>query len=408
MKNFVRNILLSVFAAFVFVGCEPETKCSGGPGCEPTEVSHTFVMYMVAGNNLQSLLRGNVNMAMIAVKLGLPADSRVLVYWDGYTMTRLSEIVVENGEAVEKTLKSYTPQNSVDPAVMQQVLEDVKELAPAEVYGIALGSHATGWFPPELNNLQRPQSGLSMPEHDLAKPEGALTRAFGADGSNYMSIPDLAIGLSPIHFNYILTDACFLSSIETLYDLRNSADYLISSPVEVMGTGIPYHKVLPVLFDRLYTLEQRLSSTVSTIIDSYLVEDYPSAAFTLIKVDRMDALADAARDVYSAGLQDIDISGVQYLELIYPDHAFFDMRDYLSQATAGSAEANAAFVKFDKALADIIIYERHTPRIYSALGSGGFFNATRFCGISTYIPREKFPVTRAAYYNTAWALYTQP
>lgn len=409
MKNLVKNILLPVFAVFVMVGCEKETICPGGPGCEPTEDSHTFLMYMVAENNLSGLLRGNVNMAMFAVQKGLPANSRVLVYWDGYTMTTLSEIIVKDGTAVEKVLKTYDKQNSVDPKVMNQVMEDVKYFAPAEVYGIAMGSHATGWFPPELNNLQQPRGVAYAQEHNLMRPEGALTRAFGADGSNYMSIPDLAKGLSPIDFDYIITDACFMSSVEALYDLRNSADYMLSSPVEVMGAGIPYDEIVPVIFNRLYTLEQRLASVSSTVIDYYLRQTYKSAAFTLIKTSEIGALADAAKAVYAAGLQDIDISRVQPLELLAPDHAFFDLKDYLSQATAnGSAEAKAAFVNFDKALSKVILYESHTPTIYSALGRGGTFNAERFCGMSTYIPREKFPVTRAKYFETEWARYTQP
>lgn len=410
MTKMTKSILLAVFTLFILAGCEKEVKCPGGPNCEPTEDSHTFLMYMVAENNLSGFLRGNVEMALIAARQGLPANSRILVYWDGYSGTRLTEISEEKGQSVEKTLKTYAPQNSVDPKVMQMVLNDVKAFAPAEVYGIALGSHATGWFPPELNNLNKPRSGGFEPEHNLMKPEGALTRAFGADGSNYMSITDLAQGLSPIHFNYIITDACFMSSVEALYDLRNSADYMVSSPVEVMGAGLPYHKVLPVLFDRQYVLEQRLASAVSTIINYYNTEEsVKSAAFTLVGTSKINALADAAKEVYTAGLQDIDISNVQVLELVSPDHAFFDMRDYISQATMnGSPDARSAFSKFDKALSDAIIFESHTPSIYSALGVGGYFNADRFCGISTYIPREKFPVSLEAYYNTAWAQYTQP
>ena len=165
-------------------------------------------------------------MAMEAVRAGLPADTRVLVYWDGLTnytgesKTVLTEIVKENGEVIERVLKQYGEQDSTDPAVMKAVLQDVQYYAPAEVYGISLHGDGTGWFPPELNNLRQPMSGESYIEHDLRRPDNALTRAYGPDGEEYMSAGDLVEGLSQINFDYVIFDVCFMSSIESLYRLE--------------------------------------------------------------------------------------------------------------------------------------------------------------------------------------------
>lgn len=189
----IRRTFLVVATAAAFVGCTKGPVCPGGPGCEPTEGSHTFLIYAVTNNNLWRYIRGNVNMAMEAVRAGLPADTRVLVYWDGLTnytgesKTVLTEIVKENGEVIERVLKQYGEQDSTDPAVMKAVLQDVQYYAPAEVYGISLHGHGTGWFPPELNNLRQPMSGESYIEHDLRRPDNALTRAYGPDGEEYMS-----------------------------------------------------------------------------------------------------------------------------------------------------------------------------------------------------------------------------
>lgn len=406
----LKNILFLGVIFMSMTACEPERpKCPGGPGCEPTESSHTIVMYVIANNNLSYLLRKNVDMAMTAVRNGLPENSRVLVYWDGFSKTSLTELVMENGQVVEKTLKNYEDQNSTDPEVMKSVLQDVKYFAAAETYGIALLSHATGWFPPELNgNIASPYgAGSHTVEHNLVKPEGALTRSFGSDGAYLMSIPDLAEGLSPIHFNYIVFDVCFMASVEALYDLRDNADYIIASPVEVMGAGMPYNKILPVLFNRLYTLPQRLISTVETVVYHYnTAETYKSSSLTLIETNRLKPLALAAREVYRSGLGEVDLSGVQALESMSPDHAFFDMKDYLRQAVVGVGagdEAADAYANFEEALSKVILYEKHTPTIYSVYG--GFFNADRISGISTYVPRDQFPVTKAAYLNTDWAKF---
>ena len=93
-----------------------------------------------------------------------------------------------------------------------------------------------------------------------------------------------------------------------------------------------------------------------------------------------------------------------------PEHAFFDLKDYLKNIT-GNGAAKSAYAEFETALANAIVAESHTPQIYSALGtglSGGFFPADDVCGISSYIPREWLPVTREAWYATAWARYVMP
>ena len=44
-------------------------------------------------------------------------------------------------------------------------------------------------------------------------------------------------------FDYILFDACLMSQVEVAYELRDTADYLILSPAEVMSAGFPYFKI---------------------------------------------------------------------------------------------------------------------------------------------------------------------
>lgn len=412
-------MVLAVVAALTLSGCEKEPVCPGGPGCEPAEGSHTFIMYAVADNNLWRFLRGNINMAMTAVAKGIPENSRVLVYYDGKTdytgnrKTTLTEIVSEGNAVVEKVLKTYDEQNSVDPAVMNRVLEDAAYFAPAEVYGISLLAHGTGWFPPELNNLKQPMSGDVVLEHDLRRRENSLTRAYGPDNTAYMSSKDLIQGLSAIDLDYIIFDVCFMASVELLYDLRNNAPYIMASPVEVMGNGIPYHKLIPVLFNRSYRIDQRLSSAVNTITDHYLtVETTHSASFTVIATVALPALADAVRDIFATDPSEPELGEIQSLEVLSPNHAFFDLKDYMKNITADAgAEAQRAYAAFEKALSDVIVAERHTPEIYSALGtglSGGFFDATNVCGISSYIPRDYLPVTQKAYYETEWGSYIRP
>lgn len=413
--RFLRYLLAGLLTLAALAGCKkttaPQPPVSGDP--------HTFIMYMVADNNLWRYQRANVEMAKAAVKAGLPDNVRVLVYFDGRTdylsakQTTLSEIVLRDGEAVEQVLIDYGDQDSADPAVMQTVLKDAARLAPADTYGITLAAHGTGWFPPELINVMNqrlPGAQPFVPEHDLRRPDDALTRAFGPDGDHYMTLESLAEGLTAIPLDYVIFDACFMASVETFYALRHVAPYVLTSSTEIMGDGIPYHKVLPVLADNCYTLEQRLASVVNRIVDYYAGQPYPSATFVAVRTGGFDALAEAVKAVYeTAGEPTID--AIQPLEVIPTNHAFFDLRDYMQNiAQNGQETAQTAFDAFDRALGETIVQENHTERVYSALGTwgGGFFDANRVCGISSYIPREELPVTRAAWLETEWARRVYP
>ena len=378
--------------------------------------SQTVLMYMIADNNLWSLQRENINMAKEAVAAGLPEGVRVLVYYDGkvtYSQrkTTLSEIVRRNGEAVENVLIDYGTQDSTDPAVMQIVLQDAARFAPADTYGITMAAHGSGWCPPELVDIssqRMPGLSSSAIEHDLRRPGHALTRAFGPHGDHYMTVEALAKGLAGSSLDYVVFDACFMSSVETLYALRDVAPYIVASPAEIMGQGMPYQEILPILTNtkKIYRLEDRLAAVVNSFVSYYEGEAYPSAALVAVRTDKLPALAEAVKAVYEVAAEPT-VDAIQPLESLWGPHAFFDLEDYMYNVTeTGDATAQAAFESFGRALDEAIVQESHTPRIYSAFG--GYFDAERVCGISSYIPREELPVTREAWLATEWARYVYP
>ena len=59
-----------------------------------------------------------------------------------------------------------------------------------------------------------------------------------------MEIADLAAALTG-HFDFIMFDACFMASVEVLYELRDKADYFIASPAEIISDGFPYEAAAP-------------------------------------------------------------------------------------------------------------------------------------------------------------------
>lgn len=58
----------------------------------------------------------------------------------------------------------------------------------------------------------------------------------------------------PKKTKFLLFDACYMSSIESVYELRNSADYIIASSSEVLSSSHPYDIILEDLFSENYKI----------------------------------------------------------------------------------------------------------------------------------------------------------
>ena len=423
--------------------------CTSGKSSEESvemladgEVEHTLVMYLIANNNLEASLYRNLLDAEEGMKGALPS-TRLVVYLDNRNETTLYEIryrTYGSGEHVRycRELKKYPEQVSTTPEVMRGVLEDVKRLAPSKSYGLVLSGHGTGWFP-------KPSSGTSYDKQKVA-PMGQWggvehtfnferyvpeTRAMGydlvmqPDGSyertdeSFISASEIVEGLAPIHFDYIIFDACFMSSVEFLYDLRNSADYVVASPVEILGVGLPYVEIVRTLMSVQYDVR----NVPEIVLNVYLRDNYftatKSLALAVIDCSELEALAEAVADVYAsvrvgdykATIRErVDMERVQVLDRMHPA-AFYDLEDYVCEL----AGEGALKEKFLTALGRAVAVVHHTEDIYS-LGysddgfSMGYDNienkvdgVLELCGINTYIPCYNYPTTLSHYFQTSWA-----
>ncbi|MBO7300980.1 MAG: hypothetical protein J6U53_06245 [Tidjanibacter sp.] len=423
----------------LFVGCQsvegPVVALNNG------EVEHTLVMYLIANNNLDVSIYRNALDAERGMDRALPS-TRLVIYLDRRNETKLYEVRYlpygNGGEYIRscKVLKEYPQQISTTPEVMSSVLEDVKRLAPSRSYGLVLSGHGTGWFP-------KPSSGTTYDNQRVSSIAGEMeysfnyerfmpeTRAMGydsvmqEDGSfaitdeSYISASEIVEGLSPIHFDYILFDACFMSSIEFLYDLRHSADYVMASPVEILGVGLPYVEIV----GNLLSTDHDLVELCDLIMDVYMRDNQftvtKSLALALMDCSQFEALAEVVAEVYESVKSEdyrttianrIDMSEMQVLDRMSPA-AFHDFEDYVC-ALAGEGKLRE---KFLEALSRVVVKSVHTEDIYSyGYSPDGWSKGYDYienkvggvldlCGINTYIPYRDVPVTLEHYFQTAWA-----
>jgi hypothetical protein len=209
---------------------------------------------------------------------------------------------------------------------------------------------------------------------------------------------DMASALSGRKFRTLIFDACFMASVEAVYDLRNVSDYVIASLSEIMGRGMPYDMVLKYLFAS-GGVEGNLMQYCSEYMRYYseLASGRKSGTISLIDCSRVEALAAAVARVENGGLNEVDANNVQSFELL-SEHQFYDLEHFYDLA----AKDRTAYSALQNALTDCVLYKNNTPTVFSAYGYG-VFDVERNCGLTMNIPSASYELFRSEWLKTSWA-----
>lgn len=392
-----------VLCAFMvlFASCSKSEKYH-----EPTEkdsVNNVLVVYFMGASNLSGYLEGNITQMKNAVKQGALNGGRLLIFKDTYSGSTLTELV-RHGDVCDVVQRvDYGNIDCTDAKVMRRILNDVRYYAPAKHYGFVLGSHGTAWIPDTLDVSTSDDIILGKYGYQalwnhkyLANPE---TRCVGYDEGNGMNLEELADGLSPIHFDFVLFDACYMASVETAWELRNSTDRIVASTPEVMAAGFPYAEIVPSLFSDWTNLIR----VGELFVNSYKYSSQPYAAISVLRTSKLPELAAAVAKVYATadtidGTRVADINYIQHYEGL-SSHIFYDMDEYMERIATDSD----ALVGFRSALLDVVEYNDHTTRAYTAVGARGSYPLLHCSGLNSYIPQKKHKKFYDTYMKTSWA-----
>ena len=410
------------YIAMIAVGllamaCEPKPYIPKPP---QGTADHTVIMYMAGNNNLDSYLKANIEDVISSVDASTPSDNgRIVIYYrprPAVSDPMLLQVYYDKKLAATQcdTIRTYPAEMSAsDPETLRKVVADAKVVAPAKEYTMIFGSHATGWFTKECmsrGSLERPLSITFQSPNDGSfwrQYGDEITRTFGLDGKvSYegsmisdpgMNITDMAAALSGTKFRTLIFDACFMASVEAVYDLRNVTEYVIASSAEIMGRGMPYDLVLKYLF-ATGGVEGNLMKYCSEYMHYYsdLSPGRKSGTISLIDCSQLEALAEAVAEVERGGLKEVNSFDVQSFELL-PENQFFDLDHFYEL----SALDRTAYSAMHNALTDCVLYAGSTPTVYSAFGSG-VFDVSHSCGLTMNIPSASYPLFRSEWFKTAW------
>ena len=338
----------------------------------------TVLLYMVANNNLSYDAENSISRLQNGY---IPAEEgNLLVYKHcaGMDPVLLHIKKGEEGTVVADTAYRFPPRVSATKSALTQALNVTQALFPADSYGLILWSHGTGWIPPLASS-----SSAAQEQRSGSCPE----RTFGLDGKVELEIRDLAQAI-PYKLSFMLMDACFMGGIETAYEVKDSVDYYIGSPAEILTESFPYHKIM----QHIFKSTPDYAAVCREYYDYYNAKSGAerSATVALMDCSKLAEVAEVAKrvfDQYGGRIASLDLSLLQPYFRGSSSKYFYDLKDLIDAIADASLSA-----EFAAALERAVPYKATTPYFIE-------LPIRSFCGVSTYVPGNPADTKLADYYK---------
>ena len=423
----LRSAGLFLAAALLSVSCHCDKSD------DPEEYGKVMILYSAGFNNLSPNLARNVADLEAGYVPGRKDRDAILVVsrrtlnnnagnFKDETAPCLFRLYKNKNVVVRDTLWSMpagTPLS--DPDVMKQFLLKIRDLFPAESYGMIFASHSTGWLPKGYYSnpsaYDDPSRSGRLGARKTAEPILApfldaedgrpLTRSVGADYyllndskktySRELDITEMTTAI-PMHLDYLVFDSCLMGGIEVAYELKEVAEKIGFSQAEVLAEGLNYRTAA----EHLLKGTPDPASVCKDYFEQYDRQSgvYHSATTSLVDCGRLEELAIVCKPLfarYGEALRVLDDRQVQGFGGAGKPW-YFDLRDMLEQAGATAAELEG----LDAALARCIIYKADTGQYYSMFEPGGIVKIRAFCGLSMYLPSTGSAYLDGFYRGLAW------
>ena len=357
-------------------------------------------------NNIDSICDGIID------RKGLN-NSRVLVFLsDKYNHSTLYDLQYNaTTKSVDRVpLKEYEGASYASAEGIADIMNEVKTQASALNYALIIGVHGCGWtYASDWNrypyyarpSVTRPVdsalNGYSAADNSATgissfsgiqfgpDPNAPLTRFFGSVSlaENAMDISTLAEGIreSGMKMQYILFDACYMSNIETAYELKDVTNYMIASGSEIMAAGLPYRS----MWSYLNSATPNYSSIVSTSVNFYKNSSAPFCNLAAIDCRQVEKLASVMKEI-NAQYQlsaSVSLDSIQHLDGFRPN-LFYDLETYVDSLHPSGYLLD----QFKSQLKLTIKASDHTDEAYTCIYSSDSFKIKNYCGITISDPSQ--------------------
>jgi len=264
-----------------------------------------------------------------------------------------------------------------------------KEKYPAKKYMLIVWNHGSGW---EKGGERIITKGISYDE----------------ETGNHINTPQLGLALQEMgKVDVYGSDACLMQMAEVVYEIKDSADYIVGSEETEPGDGYTYNTFLgPVAARPAMTPAELAKVAVNAYSDHYQAQNTGSTQ-SLIKsasIPKLLTLSNAfAYAVTQAGEKDLAKKAREgAVKFAIPENK--DLYDFVRQIVAGAKSADVktkgqALMTF--ITSELVMHNRTNN------DPGGYWSGpvdySKSKGIAAYIPAGK---TDAGYVNLKWAKYS--
>lgn len=403
----MRRLFIYILLLITIISCsKDEEYVPSNTPIDRNAAEQVTLLYLM-GTSLKYYFNLNISDAVEAVgggALGLYGRFYYLLPSSSSAAALYELIQNEDGSTTERLVYEFSDFASIDPDsisdVISMVNDDVDWSSDRQVMNLVMSSHALGWV---LNT----SAAYSLRNETIMISGGSssgsyvpMTRYMGSSSDGVINIFKLEEGLanSGVNFGFILFDACYMSSVEALYRLRNRAEYIIASPCEVMGAGFPFDRVLYYMFEnsgRTYDLEGICEDYYTYYRDGY-GGTYKSACVSVCVTSELENLALAVKATTREAVNKSDIQGYSYNN-IYP---FYDLKSYMNEACSSSdyeSFVNQLELTFPSK------YLRYTDTFFVSYGYSCYMRSmvdgTLYSGVTT-----SEPVSYANWSDEPWAI----
>ena len=413
IKKLFTLFICSISLAMTFTGCSEEAFDTDSVNKQTILVfypwtgskSYTGLLGYLQ-NNIDSICDGIID------RKGLN-NSRVLVFLSNkYNHSMLYDLQYNaTTKSVDRVpLKEYEGASYASAEGIADILNEVKTQASALNYALIVGAHGCGWtyasdwskYPDYARpSVTRPSdsalNGYSATGYSATgissfsgiqfgpDPNAPLTRFFGSVSlaENAMDISTLAEGIreSGLKMQYILFDACYMSNIETAYELKDVTNYMIASGSEIMAAGLPYRS----MWSYLNSSTPNYSSIVSTSVNFYKNSSAPFCNLAAIDCRQVEKLAGVMKDINAENqLQaSVNLDSIQHLDGFRPN-LFYDLETYVDSLHPSGYLLD----QFKSQLKLTIKASDHTDEAYTCIYSSDSFKIKNYCGITISDPSQ--------------------
>ncbi len=372
---------------------EPEPEPEPIPVYEGPAKQVTLV-YAVNRNNLSSALDFNMRQMIEGLKT-LPTNEYVMLVFKTFTKETesgdKSEVAglfkaVSGPDADFVLQKEYSRDIlSTDPVRMKEIFVDALN-EKGESYNLFFWGHGMAWTP---YFSEHTRSGF-MPDYIGNVPE---MTAFGGDNGNkdWADIDEIRDAIPDNKFNTIWFDCCYMSNIETVYELRGKCNWMVAYPTEIASDGLPYHLVLPCILND----EPDLAGGCKALYEYYVSRGITVTA-TVMDMSKIEPLAESCRAIYLSGEKRPYKSGLQNYSRSY-SNPYYDLGQY-AREFAQANDAERLIPNFQEALSEFVVYTVASEKDFNSKP----IRPEDYSGLSTHYFQNSSSEKETYYRELAW------